>query len=999
MKDFRKSIWISFLLCSKIALLGAPPEIRKVEVRSYNDQNGLSSKFVYAIVKDNRGVLWIGTESGLNRFDGRDFRTYSSVDGLQSNRIHRLFWGSNRYLWLLYQEPSSDWDRIRAIDVFDIYSGTAVSFDKFFGDTAPFLWTDVRNAKMVGGSITFELKNGTRYVASPKNGFFKIYAKQSNEKLLHFSAETKTLWATEQLASNLLIFQKDLSGKKLQQHQLNGRQQRSLDWVFGATSQAPIFSYNDEERFEWEVFELKAGKGIVQRFCKKLRQDELPLFSYAQVLWPYNSILHVAKGGTEIVDFDSGATKFRISDVEDFMFQNLYADGVIWQATQGGMKRILLGSKQFEQLFIGNGRNHAFRGIVRSGDNLYLNSEKGTISLSNSDKVTYMDDYFCLGKAVDEQGRLWAGCYKKLQLHIPQTGEYKEWIEQEAEEYWSIYPDLDGKIWFSRRGLFYLDLKRDSIMEIDYGNFEELKYHVVYHFYRLDPKTILLCATSGIYEMDLNKGIMARYWPGGKGRFRFPVGDFRHLYHDKKRNEFWFATGGYGLLHWVPARNYTKLHDFGNHRTNILHSVYSDKNGYLWSSTDKGIVQFDSRAHNYRVFYQSDGIHQQEFNRISHFQSEDGTLYFGSIDGVTRFNPDFFQNEFSLKIQAAPKVVEAGQFFSRKGQFEVVTPEFYQSQKIVVKPGDRFLRFKLAVNDLKWNDGDVRFSYQLKNLDHSWIEADGNDITLAMLPYGTQVLRVAARLSNGYFSEEVLEIPILVLRPFYLQAWFWIVIIGILIVIIYGVLNFRIRQIRKLQQMRIQIALDLHDHVGAILSRLAMQVEMMKHISFDRIPAVADDVARSSRGSIDAMRDIIWSVDARNDSCENLVQRMEEQMEELLTPAGIGFSLDTKGVVFKGPLTGTIRQHAFFIFKEAIVNTMKHSQADNVFVKVVYEKWLFQIEIREDFKKTDNQPRHSSGGISSGSGLRNMTYRAKQIGADLKINQDDGYHLILTKVF
>jgi len=191
----------------------------------------------------------------------------------------------------------------------------------------------------------------------------------------------------------------------------------------------------------------------------------------------------------------------------------------------------------------------------------------------------------------------------------------------------------------------------------------------------------------------------------------------------------------------------------------------------------------------------------------------------------------------------------------------------------------------------------------------------------------------------------------------------------------------------------------LHDHVGAILSRLAMQVEMIKHVSPERIPTVSDDVAKSSRGSIDAMRDIIWSVDARNDSCENLVQRMEEQMEELLTPAGIGFSLDTKGVVFKGPLTGTIRQHAFFIFKEAIANTMKHSNADNVFVKVVYEKWLFQIEIREDFKNPDNQPGSSSGGIKSGNGLRNMNYRAKQIGAALEINQDNGYQIILTKVF
>jgi signal transduction histidine kinase len=973
------------------------PFIQKVQIREYNDQDGLSSKFVYAITKDTRGVLWIGTESGLNRFDGRAFRVYTSAEGLQSTRIHRLFWGDSRHLWLLYQEPSSDWNRIRTIDIFDIYTGRAVSFDTYFNNKAPFKMRDVARTLLLVESMLFELKDGRRFLAFRNKGFTEIYQTRPKERLLYAAHDQSCLWAVEQVNKDLVIYRKNFSGKVIQQFVLPGLESKYLEWVQGSETYSPFFSYYDHERLKWIVFEYQAGKGIVVKCSRTLRSHSGLFFSNTLLIKPFNAIFLVSSDGTEIVNLNDGSTYFRISDIEDFKFQNLFEDGVIWQASQGGIKRIQLGYGKFEQLFAGQQKNNAFRSIARSDSAIFFNSESGTFCLSDSGQINQLSDDYCLAGAVDERGWFWSGCYKKLECFYQGNKHEKVIFENEADEFWSIYPDGCGKIWFSRRGLFFLNTQGETVQELDYGEFEELKYHVIYHFYRLNANRILLCATSGIYEMDLEKGILARYWPGGKGRYYLPVGDFRHLYHNASQNEFWLATGGFGLLQWNPDKDIKKLYNFGNHQTNILHCVYSDQNGFLWSSTDRGIVQFAPHSGQYRIFTEIDGIYQPEFNRISHFQDAKGTLYFGSIDGVTRFNPERLGSEFSQVFQLSPTILEVGQFLSKTGRFEDITPAFYQSGQIIVRPGDRFLRFKLAINNLNWNNSDARFFYQVKDWDQSWIEADGNDITLAILPYGSRVLRLAVQISNGYFSEKVLEIPIYVARPFYLQVWFWVICVLLIIGSAYTVFNFRISQIRKLQRMRIQIASDLHDHVGAILARLAMQVEMIKHVAPERIPVIADDVAASSRGSIDAMRDIIWSIDARNDSFENLLQRMEEQLEGMLTPVGIGFTLDTKGVISKAPLTGTIRQHAFFIFKEAIHNTMRHSKSDEVYVRVVFEKYLFQFEICEIYKDLSKIPPPPPQNHKSGSGLRNMVYRARQIGADLQINSDNGYYIVLTK--
>ena len=88
---------------------------------------------------------------------------------------------------------------------------------------------------------------------------------------------------------------------------------------------------------------------------------------------------------------------------------------------------------------------------------------------------------------------------------------------------------------------------------IQYNQFPELADHPIYHFYEKENGNVLLCARSGLYEWNLEKGIIARYWENGENQFQIPVTSIRHLYYDQTDKSYWLATDKKGLVHWSPA--------------------------------------------------------------------------------------------------------------------------------------------------------------------------------------------------------------------------------------------------------------------------------------------------------------------------------------------------------------------------------------------------------------------------------------------------------------
>ena len=365
--------------------------------------------------------------------------------------------------------------------------------------------------------------------------------------------------------------------------------------------------------------------------------------------------------------------------------------------------------------------------------------------------------------------------------------------------------------------------------------------------------------------------------------------------------------------------------------------------------------------------------------------------------GLLEFN---FTEASTQLPTAVPVVVEVQQYVGKSRQLENRTTDFYEKGSLTLRPEDRFISLKLSISQQAQLQPATRFYYRLKNKQSHWLQISDNVLVLGNLPYGRPIVQLKA-VGVGSGESRILEVPVLVGKPYFLQGWFIAGCVSLVLTFFYGLYRYQLAQYRKSQSMRTQIAADLHDEMGALLSRLTFQSEMVKYVAPGRITQILQDIAATSRYALDMMRDIVWSIDARNDANDNIILRMEKQLEEMLTPAGIHYSIDSRSVMSHHPILPEVRQDVFFIFKEAITNIVRHGKPHQVSVRLQHNYSFFQLEIRELYVETDPLlPQEELGPKSkkSGSGLQNMRFRAERIKAELSITPSrSGYTVVLTK--
>jgi signal transduction histidine kinase len=189
--------------------------------------------------------------------------------------------------------------------------------------------------------------------------------------------------------------------------------------------------------------------------------------------------------------------------------------------------------------------------------------------------------------------------------------------------------------------------------------------------------------------------------------------------------------------------------------------------------------------------------------------------------------------------------------------------------------------------------------------------------------------------------------------------------------------RYRRRTAHRLLELRTRIAADLHDEVGSMLTQITMQSTLVR--DSDLAPAqqqaYLDQVVDASRRAARQLRDAVWSIDARHDSMDSLLQRLRDHAHEMLPPG-----LDIEFTIAPGIERLTVplatRQTLYAIYQEALHNVVKHAHAQRVWVRVLAAGAQLELEVRDDGKEPI-QPR------PGGQGLRNMRMRAAAVGGTL----------------
>ena len=233
----------------------------------------------------------------------------------------------------------------------------------------------------------------------------------------------------------------------------------------------------------------------------------------------------------------------------------------------------------------------------------------------------------------------------------------------------------------------------------------------------------------GLYRWNLKEGIQERFWKGGESNHYLPAVDFRHMLHDKE-GIYWIATRE-GLLRWDKANATTRLFTTDDGLpNNVLNAVFEDDFGFLWVSSENGIIQFQKSTAKVKNYRSADGIAHPEFNRISHYQDEEGNIYFGSMNGVTYFHPRDFVALFNQPVDIPLVLTECTIFSGKEGQQIDHYAEVYKSGEITLTPDDRYLTLQFGLLDYD-DSNPSQYFYEIDG--EQWKVSNDNTLSLSLI--------------------------------------------------------------------------------------------------------------------------------------------------------------------------------------------------------------------------------------------------------------------------
>ncbi|NIP59971.1 MAG: hypothetical protein GWM92_16730 [Gemmatimonadetes bacterium] len=243
----------------------------------------------------------------------------------------------------------------------------------------------------------------------------------------------------------------------------------------------------------------------------------------------------------------------------------------------------------------------------------------------------------------------------------------------------------------------------------------------------------------------------------------------------------------------------------------------------------------------------------------------------------------------------------------------------------------------------------------------------------------------AARNSAGLWNEDGLSIPVRVQAPYYQAWWFRSVLVLAVLLLVSGYYTPRLRELKRLQDLRLEIAGKLHCDIGANLSAIALMADLA-----GKAPGVDDgrrrqlgDIQRLARDTAHELRETVWMVNTKYDTVAGLVGKLRDTTDTILE-GQVEFRVSAPEAIPPRRIGMELRQDVHFLFKEALHNVLKHAGAHHVEVEVEYGHPGLRLVVRDDGAGFD--PDRAAGG----SGLDLMRERAERHDGELRISSAPG---------
>ncbi|MEE9430284.1 MAG: two-component regulator propeller domain-containing protein [Melioribacteraceae bacterium] len=1005
-------------------------------------EEGLSQSTVMAMLQDKRGYMWFCTANGLNRFDGYEFEIYTKIPGdsssISDNSISAIFEDSKGFIWIgtsLGNLNRFD-PKTETFKHFDIASSSdwySSKDEKYYNYPISFS----RNSNSTITSIA-ENKNGELWIGTWGKGLIRLNS-NTNQKKYFYHLINKP----NSISSNRIV--KILVDKKSRiwigtfgggLSRVDDKKENSfINYNHSIKTKSRIGEkivslFADYKNNIW-VGSYSNGVSVIKNTDKVSLSKTIQFTNYniknsSKLGLNRNDIMSITQdnnGDMWLGTFGGGVFHFfgdkfhnlkaEPSD-ETSLSENevlsLYVDksGVLWVGTQlgSGINKLDISSSKFFSLPINTISNKSLNDNIvwaihqDKKKNLWVGTYRGGLNRYNSvrNEFTYfkkrengISDNHIRAVVEDKNENLWIGTYKGGLSFFNRASKSFKHFKFEVDNPNSLSFNQVQSLFIENDTLLWIGTYGGGLNKFSLNDFYKYGSEDFYSFNH-NPANPFSISDDRVYTIyKSKKGIL---WigthGGGLNKFNEKENNFisyKHklnsnsisndrlmVIHETNNDELLVGTFGGGLDVFNPITEiFTSLKTTLNLECDDVYGILEDGSERFWISSDVGIFKIEKDLKSFTQYDLNDGLQSLEFSGGAYFKSTDGTFYFGGINGLNYFNPDsIVVNDYS------PSVV-----ISKIKIFDEVVKGV--KEKLVLEKNQNYFSFEFASLDYT-NSYKNNYKYMLEGLNDEWIYTDATHrkVNYTNLDPGKYVFKVMGTNSDGVWNTKETNIEIEILTPFWMRWWF----IGLILLSLGSIIAFivyqKIKYLVALDKLKSNLSADLHDNVGAGLTEISILSEIASsEISKpDLATKHLGQISQLSRELVESMSDIVWVVNPQRDSLYDLIVRLKDSYGEILGQMGISLVTLNLEKLKNIKLPIERRQNLYLIFKEALNNSIKHSECTKINIEFTIAGNKLMMSLSDNGRGFDDRK------TSLGQGLQNIKKRAKQVNGLVSISSN-----------
>ncbi len=955
--------------------------------RWWQTEDGLPNNSVNGVAQTSDGYLWVGTPSGLVRFDGLHFETISltNIIPLPNRGIIAMIRGRSGALWLAMDRGA----------VVRLSGNTSRAFIKDLPNLIPngmaedadgSLWIAYR-----GGSVYHVTENSTRETTLKEGmptGIGICALATDNHGRVWFAKSGQAGVYSNGVFHTVVTFDR-LSSTRLTSSKEGGV------WI---SSNFHVYKYDaDGRKGDYGEFHPDNPGTVVTAMQEDQNGD----------IWigtSFSGLYRCNKDGFQLIPTSHNGILCLTQDQE----------GNIWVGTfGGGLNSIRRRAIRLE----GSGLPYpSVESICEGSDgSIWAVTQNGVLARRTGDEwmaVPLSDQWPGEATCVtcDAQGTIWIGT-RLHGIYCWRDGKFVGLDPAITVRGYTIHTLLackNGDLWIGQEN-------PPTIIRLRDGKLTTFPIPANNRIIRA-----MVEDAAGNVWVGTSRGILLRITGDqiteATPRAQEDLAPIRSLYATPD-GAVWIGYAGWGIG-CLKGGHYFEVNTTQGLFDDSISHIVADGRGWLWFGADRGI--FKVREQDFMDF--ADGkvsrvrsVHYGRGEGLPSLQgtfgaspdvlrSSDGRLWIPMQTGLVVADPEkLYEKALPLltlltRVTVDDRIVAQYAGVLPRGSGEEIQRLMAKDLVLHLAPGHRIIKFDYAAFNFNAPEN-IQFRHQLKGADDDWVE-DGptRSVVYQRLDEGKYTFAVTACNSDGDWNKSDAEVKLDVSPFLWRTWWFQLIVVGAFTLSIIAIVRYvsfrRLRaQLRLLEQQaalqreRARIAKDIHDDLGANLTQIAFLGELANQ-DREEPNAVGERIRKISataRQAVKSLDEIVWAVNPRNDTLAHLLDYAGQFAVDYLRLIGIRCRLDFPVEIPAREVSTDLRHNLFLSVKEALHNIFKHANATEVWLRAVADERALKIVIEDNGRGFTSGPDDALA-----DGLRNMKQRMEEIGGSFRAESQPG---------